>query len=89
MVALANNGHTPWRAFQQRLAEEIEKAGNSVENTADTEDAYFDCWLAAAERTLVEEGFVARRDMDERIDLIRAALADPAVDPAANPTRDQ
>jgi nitrile hydratase accessory protein len=56
-------GDLPWETFQERLVEEIEAAGEDVEGT---EAAYYEQWLRALERLLVEEGFVDEDELAER-----------------------
>jgi nitrile hydratase accessory protein len=45
----------PWVEFQRRLIDEID---------AHREAPYWDCWLAALERLVVERGVVAAEDLD-------------------------
>ena len=56
-------GDLPWEAFQERLVEEIEADGEDVEAT---EDVYYEQWLRALERTLVEEGLVTEEELAQR-----------------------
>ena len=56
-------GDLPWESFQQRLVEEVEADGEDVEAT---EGVYYEQWLRALERLLVEEGFVDEEELAER-----------------------
>lgn len=56
-------GDLPWESFQERLVAEIEADGDDVEAT---EDVYYEQWLRALERLLVEEGFVSEDELTER-----------------------
>lgn len=56
-------GDLPWETFQARLVEEIEADGEDVETT---EDVYYQQWLRALERLLVEEEIVAGDELAER-----------------------
>jgi len=57
------DGDLPWETFQARLVEEIEADDDAVEGT---EDVYYEQWLRALERLLVEEGIVAGSELEER-----------------------
>lgn len=68
-------GDLPWETFQERLVEEIEADGEDVEAAVDieravdveaTEAVYYEQWLRALERLLVEEGFLAEDELAER-----------------------
>ena len=76
MVALVKNGHIPWAAFQERLAQRISdtETGAACLSNEETDLHYFDCWLEAAHATLVEEGFVAGPEIDERIAVIHRTV---------------
>jgi nitrile hydratase accessory protein len=60
-VALSEFGHYPWDTFQARLVEAIDAwerrpgAGDSW--------AYYEHWLAALERVVVDAGLVNRSDL--------------------------
>lgn len=57
-------GDLPWETFQARLVEEIEADGDAAEAT---EATYYEQWLRALERLLVEEGLVTGDELDERV----------------------
>ena len=62
-------GDLPWETFQERLVEEIEADDEDVDGTDPveaTEDVYYEQWLRALERLLVEEGFVDEDELAER-----------------------
>lgn len=56
-------GDLPWETFQRRLVEEIEADGGDV---AATEAVYYEQWLRALERLLVEEGLLTDEELAER-----------------------
>ena len=66
VTAMHGDGHYEWRAFQERLIDEIESRG-----AADGHD-YYERWLAAAERLIVARGFGDRKELA----LIRQHLED-------------
>ncbi|MFT4949157.1 MAG: nitrile hydratase accessory protein [Natronomonas sp.] len=58
-VALRREGDFPWDAFRTRLVEELEASADAAEAPADATDAeaaYYEAWLTAFERLLLEEG---------------------------------
>lgn len=57
------DGDRPWEDFQRRLVEEIEADGD-IEAS---EEVYYEQWLRALERLLVEEGLVDVEDLAERV----------------------
>jgi nitrile hydratase accessory protein len=61
-VALSEFGHYPWDAFQRRL---IAAIGGWEAKPAVEQDSwqYYDHWLAALERVLVEHGLVAEDEL--------------------------
>ena len=75
-------GDLPWEDFQARLVEEIEADGDEVED-ADaaeaTEDVYYEQWLRALERLLVEEGFLSEDELTERAREFESGERDAAV----------
>ena len=61
-VALSEFGHYPWDAFQQNLISTI----GAWEATSTSERdgwQYYEHWLAALERVLVEHGLIADDEM--------------------------
>ncbi|WP_327099673.1 nitrile hydratase accessory protein [Nocardia vinacea] len=63
-VALSEFGHYPWDAFQQRLISEI----GFWETTPEPGDwQYYDHWLAALERVLVDHGLVSEDELRARL----------------------
>ena len=68
-------GDLPWEDFQGRLVEEIEADGDDVDAT---EDVYYEQWLRALERLLVEEGFLDEGELAERAREFEAGERDAA-----------
>ena len=66
-------GEWPWEAFQRRLVEEIEADGDAVEAT---EAVYYDQWLRALERLLVEEGLLEAGELADRARAFEAGERD-------------
>ena len=60
-VALSESGAYDWEEFRQRLIAEIGAA-----DEADDPSGYYERWLAAFERLLIERGVVAATELDER-----------------------
>ncbi|KQW10741.1 nitrile hydratase accessory protein [Streptomyces sp. Root369] len=61
-VALSEFGHYPWDAFQQRLIAAI-GAWEAAPATEQGSWQYYEHWLAALERVLVEHDLVADDEM--------------------------
>lgn len=63
-VALTDrgNGDWPWEDFQTRLIEEID----ADDRTTASETIYYDQWLRALERLLVEEGVIDAGELRDR-----------------------
>jgi nitrile hydratase accessory protein len=61
-IALSEFGHYPWDAFQQQL---ITAIGEWEAKPASEQDGwqYYDHWLAALERVLVDHGLVAEHEL--------------------------
>ena len=55
--AMHGAGHYEWRAFQELLIDEIANHG-----AADGHD-YYERWLAAAERLIIDRGFGERKEL--------------------------
>ena len=59
----------PWETFQRRLVEEVERDGvrdAAGEKNTDPERAYYEQWLRALERFVVEEGLLTSEEFDRR-----------------------
>jgi nitrile hydratase accessory protein len=56
-VALSEFGHYPWDAFQRQLIDAIGEWETAPESTRDGWQ-YYDHWLAALERVLVDHGLL-------------------------------
>ena len=52
-----------WKAFQQRLIAEI---------AAHPEEPYYDCWVAAVERLVLDSGAVTAGEMEASREAVRA-----------------
>ena len=64
-VALSEFGHYPWEAFQQQLIAAIDE----WETTAPVEQGswqYYEHWLTALERVVVEHGLIGADELDRR-----------------------
>ena len=70
-VALRSSRPYPWRAFQDRLEGEIAAAGPS-----DDGSRYYERWVAAFERLLVDEGLVGEEELERRVREYREGLRD-------------
>ena len=70
-VALRSSRPYPWRAFQDRLEGEIAAAGPS-----DDGSRYYERWVAAFERLLVDEGLVGAEELERRVREYREGLRD-------------
>jgi len=74
IVASVKTGHIPRGDFQSRLALRITQMEQAAP-VGDTEDAYFDCWLAATEATLLDIGLIADGEIAAQIEAIRETIA--------------
>jgi nitrile hydratase accessory protein len=76
IVSLVKDGRIPWTSFQKRLVGHI--AANQPEsgclNAEEIDLHYFDCWLEAAHETLVAEGFITDKDVDEQVERIHETV---------------
>lgn len=78
IVTLVNNEKIPWISFQKRLVASL-KAHQKLDQPLTDEQVdlqYFDCWLEAAEQTLLFEGFVGASDIAMQIEVIRRTVAE-------------
>ncbi len=77
IIALVKNEHLGWKPFQENLVVVLARHQSADQDQSDTqvEFEYFDCWLIAAEMTLLEAGFVAEDEISKHIDDIRAMVA--------------
>jgi nitrile hydratase accessory protein len=64
-VALNDAGHYPWDAFRDHLIANI-----------DDERAYYDSWLSALEKLLLERGVIDPAELEERTNAIRSGERD-------------
>ena len=76
MVSIVNDKFVPWKSFQSRLVAEIDSCKTQArsETASAVELNYYSSWLAAAERTLIEEGFIIDSDIERQMNEIRAAV---------------
>jgi nitrile hydratase accessory protein len=64
-VALSEFGHYPWSAFQQQLISAIGAWESTAESERDDWE-YYQHWLTALERVLVEQGLVEPDELPDR-----------------------
>jgi nitrile hydratase accessory protein len=64
VVSLWREGVFEWEQFQAQLIERIET--DEGELATETERAYYDYWIEAAERLLEAEGHVSEESLEER-----------------------
>ncbi len=78
MVALTKEGRISWPSFQRRLVEHITQTErqSSCLTAEEIDHHYFDCWLEAAQETLLAEGFIIDREIDEQIHHIHHDVED-------------
>ena len=72
-VELCEQGRYPWDEFREQLVISIARSGETMENSDRTEPGYFEHWLAALERTLVNNGIIA-------VDSYELRPAEPDID---------
>jgi nitrile hydratase accessory protein len=66
-VALYDDGAGfEWSAFQERLIEEVQADDPEVDDAAALEGVYYEQWLAALERLLVEDGVIDPGELEDR-----------------------
>ncbi|CAD0186844.1 hypothetical protein RUESEDTHA_03755 [Ruegeria sp. THAF57] len=77
IVAMVQNRTFPWAAFQGRLADMITAMEQKeLAQSADTvESRYFDCWLEAAEDTLIDQGLLTEQDVNNKIKSLGRLIA--------------
>jgi nitrile hydratase accessory protein len=64
-VALNQAGYYPWDSFRDRLVEQI-----------DPQRAYYESWLSALERVVLQQGLVSPAELAERTEAIRSGRRD-------------
>ena len=66
-VALYDDGAGfEWPAFQERLIEEVQREDPSATDAEALEGVYYEQWLAALERLLVEDGVIDPGELEGR-----------------------
>lgn len=66
-VALYDDGEGfEWSAFQERLVEEVGREDPAASDAEALEGVYYEQWLAALERLLVEDGVLEPDELGER-----------------------
>jgi nitrile hydratase accessory protein len=66
-VALYDDGAGfEWSAFQERLIEEVRRGDPTASDAEALEGVYYEQWLAALERLLVEDGAVEPGELEAR-----------------------
>jgi nitrile hydratase accessory protein len=66
-VALHDDGAGfEWSSFQERLIEEIRREDPTASDSDAVEGVYYEQWLAALERLLVEDGVLDHDELGER-----------------------
>ena len=66
-VALCEQGLFEWSEFRERLTAEIASADAKATDSAHPPTAYYEHFLSALERLLVDKGVCARVEIDQRI----------------------
>ncbi len=72
IVALVKRGHLPWKTFHAKFLEEM--SGDALaggQSSSLVERQYFECWLAAAEATLKDVGYLDHHDLGYMIAELR------------------
>ena len=64
-VAMRDQGLFPWEAFRQRLIGAIAEADRGP--AGEDRPGYYENWLAALERLLVERGLVTPAEIENRV----------------------
>lgn len=60
-VAMSDRQHVPWDDFRDRLIAEIASAEEK-----NVSSSYYERWLAALERVVIESGLISRQDLDAK-----------------------
>ena len=55
-VVLCEEGHYPWKDFQEKLIGEISAIGESSENPDPSNPGYYELWLRSLEKVLSDRG---------------------------------
>ncbi|USG60994.1 nitrile hydratase accessory protein [Sneathiella marina] len=78
VVAMVNRDQISWKSFQQRLVHGLAQQQNAdLQLSMEEIDLqYFDCWLAAAEEILREDGFLEAHELRVQMDGIRSTVAE-------------
>lgn len=63
-VKLYEGGYFSWDEWARTLGAEIAAAQESGQ--PDTEDAYYECWLRALEKLVIEKGLSSALELDQR-----------------------
>lgn len=68
MVAALHDGGNgfDWIEFQERLIDEVAAADPDMAPEDALEKAYYEQWLAAFERLLIEEGYLSPKEIEAR-----------------------
>jgi nitrile hydratase accessory protein len=76
MVVLVKDQRLEWKTFQKRLVAELQEhqSPDGKMTPAEVDLQYFDCWLEAAEETLLESGFLSDADIVAHIGVIRKTV---------------
>ena len=80
-VELCEQGRYPWDEFREQLVISIARSGETVENSDHAACGYFEHWLAALERTLMNNGIIA-------LDAYELRSTEPDVDLPASAEND-
>lgn len=73
-VALCERGHYEWAAFQERLISQIAEAD---QQEPDVRPTYYECWLTAFEKLLVDTGLLSQKKLSARASWL-ARMAAPS-----------
>lgn len=80
-VAMREQGLFPWEAFRNQLITAIAEADRRP--TGEDRPGYYENWLAALERLLVERGLVTAAEVEDRVRQFATGerdIVDPGVD---------
>jgi nitrile hydratase accessory protein len=77
IVAMVENEKISWAAFQSHLVAALrEQQHPNIMSANEINLQYFDCWLAAAEQTMMAKGLIVPGDVSEQIERVRASVAE-------------